>query len=107
VEHQVTSKSLESKANNKEMTHARLSDPSNSQISWFCEKRNCVSQHTTEAEYTTTGRSCSKLVHKKGIMKVYNVEQDVPILRRVKLSIINTLKSTIQYSIINHLRPLP
>jgi hypothetical protein len=93
-----------SKADNKKSTPEGLFYPRNNQISWFCEKQNCVSQSTVEAEYTAAGSSCSKLVWMKEILlKEYNVEQDVPTLCYVYLSTINIPKSTIQYSRTEHI----
>jgi len=50
-----------------------------------------VSQSTAGSVYSAAGVSCSNLVWVKEMLKEYNVEQDVPTLRWVNLSTIDTI----------------
>ena len=66
----------------------------NNQISLSVRINIVCPKSTAGSKYSTTGGSCSNLVWVKGMLKEYNVEQDIPTLCWVNLSAIDILKNT-------------
>ena len=66
----------------------------NNQISLSVRINIVCPKSTTGSEYSVAGGSCSNLVWVKGMLKEYNVEQDIPTLCWVNLSTIDILKNT-------------